>query len=137
MKIYEKLKKFFLLKILKKKYTRVGKCNQCGNCCKSIYVRHGKHLIKDEELFEKLKPQHFFYSYLKIIDKTEDGLIFECTKLDKEKNLCTAYKKRALLCRQYPQEEIFSLGAIISDECGFEFIPIESFQEILSKLKKN
>ena len=131
-----KLKKIFASKVLGKKYIRTGKCNTCGRCCQKIYVRHFKAVIKDEEEFEKLRPQHFFYSYLKVIDKDETGLIFECTKLDKEKGTCTAYKHRATICRKYPQEEIFIMGGELGETCGFEFIPIKSFEEVFTKVQK-
>lgn len=129
-------RKFFASEILGKKYIRTGKCNTCGRCCQEIYVRHSSAFITNEEEFKKLQGLHFFYSYLKVIGKNETGLIFECTKLDKEKGICTAYSKRALICRQYPQEEIFMLGGVISDDCGFKFTPIRSFEEVLNKLKK-
>lgn len=123
-------------KVFGKKYIRTGKCNSCGRCCQRIYVRHSNDIIKTEEEFERLKPLHFFYRYLEIIDKDDAGLVFECTKLNKETGKCTAYKQRALICRQYPLEEIFMLGGVMGDECGFKFVPIQSFEEILSKLEK-
>lgn len=129
--------KFFASKILGRKYIRTGKCKGCGRCCQRIYVRHSKNIIKNEEEFERLKSQHFFYGYLKVIDKDESGLVFECTKLNKDTGKCTAYKHRALICRQYPMEEIFMMGGIITEECGFKFVPIISFEEILNKVKKN
>lgn len=127
--------KFFASKILGRKYIRTGKCKSCGRCCQRIYVRHSKNIIKNEEEFERLKPQHFFYGYLNVIDKDESGLVFECTKLNKETGKCTAYRHRALICRQYPMEEIFMMGGIITENCGFKFVPIESFEEVLNKVK--
>jgi len=134
--LYEKLKKFFLLKILKKKYMRTGNCNGCGRCCREIYVKHAKGIIKTEEEFNKLKKIHPFYSYLNVREITEDGVVFECTKLDRETGKCTNYKGRALICKLYPQEEIFMLGGYISEECGYNFTPIESFKEVLQKTGK-
>ena len=128
-------KKFFAAKSFGRKYIRTGQCKACGKCCQSIYVRHSSHIIGDIGEFERLIPQHFFYSYLKVIGKDETGLIFECTKLNKEKGICTAYRNRALICRQYPQEEVFMMGGIISEECGFSFIPIKSFDEVFKKVK--
>jgi Fe-S-cluster containining protein len=136
LKITSKIKKSFLLKIMRKKYQRNGKCNSCGRCCQEIYVKHSNGIIKEEKEFEKLIKLHFFYSYLKIIKKTEDGLVFECTKLDKEKKICTIYKKRALLCRLYPQEEVFMMGGVLGEQCGFSFTPIESFEEVYRQVQK-
>lgn len=130
-----KFEKFFALKVLGRKYLRTGKCNGCGRCCQKIYIRHSKNIIKNHEEFERLKPLHFFYRYLKVIDKDESGLVFECTKLNKETGKCTAYKHRALICRQYPMEEIFMLGGEITEDCGFKFIPIRSFEDVLKEVK--
>ncbi len=131
---FKKIKKF-LLKILGKKYVREGQCHSCGRCCREIYVKHARGIVSEEKEFEKLKKLHRFYSYLRIIEKTENGLVFECTKLDKHTNNCTVYKNRALLCKLYPQEEIFMLGGEISENCGFRFTPIESFEEVLNRVR--
>ncbi|MEI8377291.1 MAG: YkgJ family cysteine cluster protein [bacterium] len=133
--IKEKLKTFFYSKILKRKYTRKGSCKGCGRCCQRIYVRHASDVIKTEAEFEKLKTLHFFYGYLKVLDKDEVGLVFECSKLDKESGKCTAYNKRPVLCRQYPVEELFMMGGSITENCGYSFEPIQKFEEVLSKAK--
>jgi hypothetical protein len=136
--LHFEFKKFLASKILGRKYLRSGKCKACGRCCKEIYVRHSNNIIKDEEEFERLKGLHFFYSYLEIVDKTETGLVFACTKVSPETGKCTAYTKRALICRLYPQEEVFMMGGHISDECGFSFTPIQSFEEVFEKtVRKN
>ncbi|MDD3593133.1 MAG: YkgJ family cysteine cluster protein [Candidatus Gastranaerophilales bacterium] len=130
-----KFKKFFHYYILRRKYFREGACKACGRCCREIYVRHSRDVIKTEEEFNSLKNRHYFYGYLKIIGQNETGLVFACTKLDKETGKCTAYNTRPLLCRQYPVEEIFMMGGSISDDCGYKFVPIKTFEEILRKLK--
>lgn len=129
-----KLKQWVYSKIFGKKYFREGKCLCCGQCCTKIYVRHSKNVIKTEREFENLKKGHFFYSYLKIIGKDEMGLVFECTKLNKETGLCTAHSARPAICRKYPQEEIFSMGASLAQDCGYRFVPIYSFDDILKKV---
>ena len=132
---FSQCKKFYLSKILGKHYIRTGKCKACGRCCSQIYVRHAKNIIHDEKEFEYLKTLHYFYTYLKIVGKDETGLVFECSKLDKNTGKCKAYKNRPLLCRQYPVEEIFMMGGAISEECAYKFVPINSFEEIFNKLK--
>lgn len=134
--INEKLLKFIHSKILGRKYMRRGKCKSCGKCCTGIHIRHAKNFIKDEEEFEKLKKLHYFYNFLEIVEKNELGLVFACTKLDRETGKCTVYNQRAVLCRTYPQEDIFMLGGIISEECGFYFEPIHSFEEVFEKVSK-
>ncbi|MCD7878811.1 MAG: YkgJ family cysteine cluster protein [Candidatus Gastranaerophilales bacterium] len=130
------LKKLFYKYLLKKTYYREGKCVRCGACCSKIYVSNKKDIIKSEEEFYKLQKLHPFYTYIEITGKDERGLIFKCNKFDKEKRICTIHKIRPGICRRYPSEEIFKMGAALSDECGFSFKPIESFSEVLNKESK-
>lgn len=130
------MKKFYTSKILGKRYIKLGKCKACGKCCKGIHVRHSKHLIKNEEEFEKLKKQHFFYNYLEVVEKNDLGLVFTCNKVHPDTGKCTVYKYRALICKVYPQEELFMMGGIISEDCGFSFEPIYSFEKVFKKIIK-
>lgn len=134
-KIFKTLKKWYYLYILRRKYYRVGACNCCGKCCQKIYVKHHS-IIQTEAEFERLKKMHSFYTYLKVIDKDETGLVFECENLDKETNKCKIHKKRPGICRRYPQEEVFAMGGTLSDSCGYKLIPVESFEEVFEKVLK-
>lgn len=127
------LKKIIYTKILRRKYYRTGNCLGCGRCCRKIYVKHGKSVIQEEKDFEKLRLMHRFYGYLKVVDKDETGLVFECENLDPVTNLCKIHKKRPGICRRYPQEEIFSMGGEICDSCGYKLSPIIRFSEVLEK----
>lgn len=131
-----KIKLFILSKILRRKYHRTGKCNACGKCCKQIYVKHYKHVIKDEEEFKKLQYLHRFYTYLKVTGKDDIGLVFECTNLDPETNKCKIHRNRPGICRRYPQEELFSMGGALSDDCGYKMEPIIPFNVILEQERK-
>lgn len=130
------LKKFIHKHILKRKYYRYGSCRRCGACCSKIYVNHKKDIIKSEEEFEKLKKLHPFYTYIEIVDKDENGLVFKCNKFDKEKRICTIHKIRPAICRKYPSEEIFKMGAVMAEDCGFYFEPIETFKEVFAREAK-
>ena len=79
-KIFEKIKKFYHLKILKRRYYRTGYCAQCGCCCENIYVRHNGKVILNEEEFENIKitDNYSFYKHITIIGKDDFGLIFSC-----------------------------------------------------------
>ena len=134
--MFFKLKKWFLANILKRNYYRTGTCNACGKCCTQIYVKHFKHVVNDEKEFEKLQYIHSFYAGLKIIGKDDIGLIFECTYLDKETHKCKIHKTRPGICRRYPQEELFSMGGALSDDCGYKMTPIIPFSEVLEKAQK-
>lgn len=133
--MFKKLKKYFYLYVLKRKYYRVGSCNACGRCCQKIYVKH-RNIIQTEEEFEKLKTQHEFYTFLKVVDKDETGLVFECENLDKETKKCKIHKKRPEICRRYPQEELFGMGGTLAEHCGYKLVPIESFEEVFDKVSK-
>jgi Fe-S-cluster containining protein len=132
----EKLRKFIWAKIFRKHYWRTGKCKGCGQCCTHIYVKHFKHVLKDEKEFEKLQGLFSFYSGLKIIGKDELGLIFECKHLDQKTKRCKIHFWRPPICRRYPQEELFAMGGTLSDDCGFKMEPIIPFKEVLQKLEK-
>ena len=130
------IKKWFYLYILKRKYYRIGSCNACGQCCQKIYVKH-KQVIQTEAEFERLKNQHSFYTYLTIIDKDDTGLVFECKNLDKETNKCKIHRRRPGICRRYPQEELFSMGGKLAEHCGYKLVPIQSFEEVFTKVMQN
>ena len=126
-------KKLFYKYILRRNYYRYGQCNRCGACCTKIYVNHKKDIIKTEEEFEKLKKLHPFYTYIEVIGKDDNGLVFKCNKFDAEKHICTIHKSRPAICRKYPDEIIFKMGAVMSEDCGYYFVPIESFKEVLDR----
>ena len=128
------IKKLFYKYILRRTYYKFGSCNRCGDCCSKIYVNHRKGIIKTEEEFNKLKRLHPFYTFLEIIDKDKNGLVFKCNKFDKEQRICTIHKLRPSICRRYPSEEILKMHGVMSEKCGFSFKPIENFQDILKKL---
>lgn len=130
------LKKIFYKYILRRKYYRFGKCNRCGDCCSKIYVNHKKDTIKTIEEFEKLKNLHPFYTFLEVVDKDNNGLVFKCNKFDKEKHICTIHKFRPGICRRYPSEIILKMNGVMSEKCGFYFKPIDSFKDILKKQQK-
>lgn len=137
-KFFQKIKKFYHLKILKHRYYRSGKCNMCGCCCENIYVRHNGKVIFEEKEFDEIKrtDSYSFYHHISVIGKDDFGLIFSCDKFDKEKRLCKDHKNRPSICRNYPSEEIFSFGASLQQDCGFTFTPIESFNEVFDKISK-
>lgn len=134
--IYKKIKKFFYLYILRKKYYRKGQCLGCGRCCQKIYVKHGKHVIQDEKQFKKLRLLHEFYTYLTVVGKDETGLVFSCSNLDEKTHLCKIHNKRPGICRRYPQEEIFLMGGELGAECGYKLVPIVPFSEVFNNVLK-
>lgn len=137
-KIFKAIKKFYHLKVLKKKYYRTGKCALCGCCCENIYIRHKGRVIQDEDEFSKIlkTDDYSFYRHITIISKDDFGLVFSCDKFDKEKRLCKDHKHRPSICKNYPSEEIFSFGAQLQDKCGFKFEPVVPFCEVFENVCK-
>lgn len=129
-------KKFFYKYVLRRKYYRYGHCLRCGDCCSKIYVNHCGKILKAVADFEKLKKLHPFYTYIEIVDSDENGLVFKCNNFDKAKHICKIHKSRPGICRRYPSEKILNMKAVMSENCGFRFKPIESFQSVLEKMKK-
>lgn len=130
-----KLKKFWYKYILRRKYYRTGTCRGCGACCTHIYVKHMNGVVKTQAEFEKLKLLHPFYSYLVVLGEDETGLYFECKNLDKETKKCKIHKNRPSICRRYPQEQIFMLGGTLKEDCGYSFVPIDSFSDVMKKIQ--
>lgn len=131
------IKKFFYKYILRKKYYRYGSCKRCGACCSRIYVRHQKDTIKTEDEFKILQKLHPFYSYLTVEGSDDTGLFFSCNNFDSENHICKIHKSRPGICRRYPDELIFSMGACLSEGCGYYFKPIDKFQDVLNNAKKH
>ena len=135
--VLSEAKKFFLNKILKRKYFRTGSCKGCGKCCENIYVNHGKKgFIKSVDEFNRLKFFHSFYRGLELIGEDELGLLFKCRHLDSVTRKCKIHFFRPPICRKYPMEEIFKMGGILTPDCGYKLTPIEKFSDILSKITK-
>ena len=134
--MFDRIRKFILAKVFKKHYWRTGKCKGCGQCCTHIYVKHFKHVLKDEDEFKKLQYLHKFYSDLEIIGKDDLGLIFECKNLDRETKRCKIHFLRPGICRRYPQEELFAMGGTLSDDFGYKMEPIIPFKDVLKSVEK-
>ena len=80
--VFNKIKKFYHLKISKKRYYRLGSCNCCGACCENIYVRHNGSVIKTEEEFYKvgvnivIYANHLTRSAFPAMKKTAETILY-------------------------------------------------------------
>ncbi|MBY0404791.1 MAG: YkgJ family cysteine cluster protein [Cyanobacteria bacterium] len=116
-----------------KYYVRTGACNQCGKCCKDIYLIHGNETIDTLELFEALKPENPEYRHFKPVESTENGLQFQCMHLSPT-NQCTIYQNRPDFCRKYPSEKTILLGGALAKGCGYKFELLQTFDQVLQKV---
>lgn len=113
----------------KQEYEIKGACNQCGKCCEMIYAAYDY----TEKEFKFM--QFIFPTYKRFYIKGKDELgntFFGCKYLGNDK-LCTVYKKRPRLCRQYPKKKL-SFYAKMPEGCGF-YVEKKSFKDYLNKKK--
>lgn len=110
------------------------KCLSCGDCCKRIVIHDRGRLKltvglclmpKERKLFKKY-PDAVIYPYIQLNMKNSPEtkvvcyqLVTEpCPLLNLETNKCRIYKKRPMVCREFP----FSIetgGLSIENNCGF------------------
>lgn len=124
--IYYEMKSRFVFQ--KVSYKIEGSCKKCGDCCKYMYSID-TYTEKEFELTTKLFPK---YKRFRIIGRDEYGnLIFACNLVD-ENGLCTDYKNRLKMCRDYPQGRA-SEGGELHPRCGYTVSPNKSFEDYLNK----
>jgi Fe-S-cluster containining protein len=112
---------------------RTGTCNQCGACCKNLFLTYGKQVIQTVEEFQALQALHpDEYRFFEAQYETETGLVFKCHNLGGD-NLCMDYEARPVFCRSYPNETGILMGAKLPSECSFTFTPLRPFKEVLEK----
>jgi len=135
MKILLQYIKYFLNRLLSPKYKRLGKCKQCGQCCRQITLKIDNDFITSEELFLKLKSWQPHYNHFFISGKLENGvLLFTCKSLGDD-NLCKDYWKRSLFCRHYPvlKSDFIRAGGETLENCGFYYKPAAEFSSFINK----
>lgn len=75
-------------------FTDKGKCSSCGNCCSNLLP-----LSKCEiKAIKKYKKKHHIQQ---CIHSETAMLDFICPFRDNEKKICTIYKVRPLICRDF------------------------------------
>jgi hypothetical protein len=123
----------FLARLKGKPFIRVGKCNQCGTCCRllTLFV-DGKQLSTAEEFqhAREVFPEYWRF-YASHMDE-EGRLLYTCSFL-REDNTCNDYQARPHICRKYPTSGILYQGGKLVPQCGFNFIPTKDFQEDLER----
>ncbi len=126
-------------RLFSSKYVIKGKCNRCGECCKSVLFSDENGYIKDIEGFEKLKKRNFVYSYFSpngVVkgegEALEGAMMFKCKHLTKN-NKCGIYLIRPIFCRDYPtiDRRFIEMGGVMLDKCGFKFEADKPFKSYL------
>ena len=122
--IYEYLSYFVPEKI---SYKITGHCKKCGKCCNYMYSMD-TYTEEEFKFMHKLFPA---YKRFYIKGKDEEGnFIFAC-KLVTPEGLCSDYKHRLRMCRNYPAKRIF-YPAKLHEGCGYK-VNIKSFEDYLKE----
>ena len=96
-----------------------GSCNQCGNCCKEIYLKISPRQL-GSELFSKLAIWWitWLFDFILIkIDYDNHYLVFTCKHLRPD-GKCGNYFWRPSVCRNYPLVDYFDEPKFLPG-CGF------------------
>lgn len=107
---------------LRTKWVRIGRCLQCGNCCKEIYLTMTPAQI-NSKLFTKISIRWITWLFdfiLLRIDYENASLVFTCQHLTPE-GKCDNYCWRPNVCRNYPLIDYFKEPTFLPG-CGFQTI---------------
>lgn len=129
------IKLFIQQKLFFSHYKRVGKCLQCGQCCRHIKFKIRGKFVKTKDEFEALKNYKNIYHHFFISGKdTDNSLLFTCHSLDTN-NKCKDYIFRSIYCRKYPQinNNFIYKGGTTLDNCGYEFQKKVEFKNLLKQ----
>ena len=124
--IYEFLSYFVPQKVT---YYITGECKKCGKCCNYMYSA-------DTYTEKEFKIMQFFFPAYKrfyIKGKDEKGnLIFACKWVTKD-GLCSNYKKRLKMCKDYPVKKL-RFPVILHEGCGYK-VHTKKFEQYLDEEK--
>ncbi len=108
-------------------YEVTGECKKCGKCCNYMYSID-TYTEKEFKIMQFLFPKYKRF-YIKGRDE-EGNLIFAC-KLVTEDGLCSDYKHRLRMCKNYPAKRVF-YPAKLHEGCGYT-VHIKHFKDYLKK----
>lgn len=123
------LKNEFLSNFVPEKitYEVTGECKKCGKCCNYMYS-YDTYTEEEFKIMQFLFPK---YKRFYIKGKDENGnLIFACKLVTKE-GLCSDYKHRLRMCKNYPVKKLFYPGKL-HEGCGYK-VNVKTFDDYLKK----
>lgn len=108
------------------KYEITGECKKCGKCCNYMYSVD-TYTEKDFKIMQMLFPK---YKRFYIKGRDEFGnLIFAC-KLVRPDGLCSDYKNRLKMCKNYPAKWV-KYNAKLHEGCGYK-VNIKKFDDYMN-----
>lgn len=121
---YEFLSEFVPEKL---SYEITGECKKCGKCCNYMYSID-TYTEKEFKIMQMIYPK---YKRFYIKGKDDDGnLIFACKLVTKD-GLCSDYKNRLRMCKNYPAKRVGYL-AQLHEGCGYK-VNVKTFEQYLKK----
>lgn len=110
-------------------YEVTGKCKKCGKCCNYMYSVD-TYTEKEFKIMQFLFPT---YRRFYIKGKDEEGnLVFACKMVTPE-GLCSDYKHRPRMCKNYPAKRV-AYKAQLHDGCGYK-VNIKTFEDYVDEAK--
>lgn len=110
-------------------YEVTGKCKKCGKCCNYMYSVD-TYTEKEFKIMQFLFPT---YRRFYIKGKDEEGnFIFACKMVTPE-GLCSGYKHRPRMCRNYPAKRV-AYKAQLHEGCGYK-VNIKTFEDYVNEAK--
>lgn len=110
-------------------YEVTGKCKKCGKCCNYMYSVD-TYTEKEFKIMQFLFPT---YRRFYIKGKDEEGnFIFACKMVTPE-GLCSDYKHRPRMCRNYPAKRV-AYKAQLHERCGYK-VNIKTFEDYVNEAK--
>lgn len=110
-------------------YEVTGKCKKCGKCCNYMYSVD-TYTEKEFKIMQFLFPT---YRRFYIKGKDEEGnLVFACKMVTPE-GLCSDYKHRPRMCRNYPAKRV-AYKAQLHEGCGYK-VNIKTFEDYVDEAK--
>ena len=131
-RLFEEIK-FLKNRVFSNRVRIKGKCNCCGECCRTIVFYVGENVVRTEEQFELLKNWDKKYRNFDIAGIASDGaLYFKCKAL-KDNGKCGVYFFRSIACRMYPKHStfFFTRGEGLKDCCGYNEVKEKDFSDFL------
>ncbi|MCI1273107.1 MAG: YkgJ family cysteine cluster protein [Clostridiaceae bacterium] len=106
-------------------YEVTGHCKKCGKCCNYMYS-YDTYTEDEFKIMQFLFPK---YKRFYIKGKDDEGnLIFACKLVTKD-GLCSDYKHRLRMCKNYPAKRV-GYPAKLHEGCGYT-VNVKTFDDYL------
>jgi len=115
-------------------YVRVGKCKQCGRCCRCLGLVMPERISKRNWMVRVANFWHTFAMNFNYLAEDEHWLVYRCGYYDDEAG-CTFYPFRHRICRFYPRQKLYGYPST-HDDCGFKFVKREVFEKRKGEKKR-